>query len=150
MKPSDSPVLLEQLINGASHTVATLTAAEAIRFMLAFYREVRAESCALDDDGDQLLFQWGVYDWHGQESFHYDITRQFIEPGTEDDDGMSQLSLTVHYPANDNLRALDEGHHWCAAPADVETFEALIHAHPATHAVAALKPLSVSLQWELI
>ncbi len=150
MLSSESQSRLEQIISVAGRSVATLTAAEAIRFMLDFYCEVRAEDCALDDDGDQLLFQWGVYDWEGSESFHYDITRQFIAPGTEDDDGMSQLSLTVHFTASDTLRALDEGHEWCPSPARIGEFESFIKQHPATHAVATLQPLRATLTWELI
>ena len=43
--------------------IERLAAAEALELMAAFYRDVRAEDCDLDADGDMLLFQWGVYDW---------------------------------------------------------------------------------------
>ena len=50
----------------AAHRAARinqLSAADAIELMAAFYREVRADDCTLDADGDMLLFQWGLADW---------------------------------------------------------------------------------------
>jgi hypothetical protein len=36
-----------------------LSASNAIILMADFYRQVRAEDCELEADGDMLLFQWG-------------------------------------------------------------------------------------------
>ena len=42
----------------------------AIELMTAFSREVRADDCNMDADGDMLLFQWGLSDCGGQSVLH--------------------------------------------------------------------------------
>jgi hypothetical protein len=149
MQPADSQNRLEHLITSGGRTLATLTAAEAIRFMLAFYRDVRADNCPLDEEGDMLLFQFGAYNWGEGETYNYDITRQFIVSGSEGDDGMSQLCLTVHFTVTDTLRAI-KGNRWCSSPAQADEFEQFIRSNPATQAVAILRPLKVTLDWSPI
>lgn len=144
MKPHEAQTRFKKLIIDSGKLLPAFSAADAISFMLTFYREVRAVDCPLDEDGDSLLFQWGAYGEDG--SFSYDITRQFILAGSESDDGMSQLSLTVYFPLTDALRAL-KGNRWCWSPAEVDEFEKFIHTHPATHAVLSIKPIKVTLNW---
>ena len=114
--------------------------------MLAFYRQVRATNCPLDADGDMILFQWGVSDSGEGEIYRYNITRQFIAPGNEDDDGMSQLSLTVHYAATDALRAL-KGNQWCTSPEQADKLAQFINGHEVSAAVSSLTPLRTTLVW---
>ena len=149
MQPSESQSRLEKLIADSGSSLSALTAAEAIRFMFAFYREVRAANCPLKENGDMLLFQWGGYDFGEGETYRYDITRQFIQSGSEGDDGMSQLSLTVHFTVTDKLRLL-KGNRWCLSPAEADEFEQFIRTHEATLAVATLKPLKGTLDWSPI
>ena len=146
MRSSDSKSRLEQLVADSGSTVAALSAADAVRFMLTFYRDVRADDSPLEGDGDMILFQWGAYNRGEGESYTYDISRQFIVSGSDDDDGMSQLSLTVHFPVTDALRAL-KGNKWCCSPAQVDEFEHFIRTHAATRAVSSLIPLQVTLEW---
>ncbi len=149
MQPSDSKARFEKFITDSGSLLAALTAAEATRLMLAFYRSVRAANCPLDESGDMLLFQWGAYDFGEGDTFRYDITRQFILSGSEGDEGMSQLSLTVHYAVTEPLRAL-KGNRWCSSPAQAAEFEEFIRSHEATFAAATLKPLRVTLDWSPI
>ncbi len=149
MQPSESQARLEQIIADSGSTLSALSAAEAIRFMLTFYRDLRADDCPLEEDGDMLLFQWGAYNWSKGGSYEYDITRQFTVSDSEGDDGMSQLSLTVHFAVTDALRAL-KGDRWCSSPAEVNEFEQFIRSNAATEAVATLKPVKVTLDWSPI
>ena len=146
MDPADSATRLRQQITAAGRTVETLTTEEAVGFMLDFYRQVRADDCLLDEEGDMLLFQFGVHDWGEGETFEFDITRQFTAPGTEDEDGMSQLSLTLHFPVTDALRAFNDNE-WCASPDEADDFERLIRDHAVTKAVTSLKPSEITLDW---
>ena len=82
-------------------------------------------------------------------AYEYDITRQFMLDGSEGDDGMSQLSLTVHFAPTDVLRPIKVDR-WCMSPAEVVEFEDFIRSHAATHAVATLEPLKVTLDWSPI
>jgi hypothetical protein len=146
MSPSESRSRFEQFVADAGSSVATLSAQNAARLMLAFYRQMRADNCPLDADGDMILFQWGTYDFGEGETYRYNLTRQFIMPGDEDDDGMSQLSLTVHYAVTEALRAL-KGSQWCPAPEQADEFAQLISRHEATAGVSSLKPLRTTLAW---
>ena len=40
----------------------------------------------MEHDGDMLLFQWGVNERDGRNQFVFDITRQFIAEGGEDEE----------------------------------------------------------------
>ncbi len=150
MHPSDSLSEFEARLRAAALTGAGLNAPEAARQMLAFYQEVRAENCMEEEDGDMLLYQWGTPEWEEETGFQFNLTRQFIEPGTEDEDGISQLSLTLHYPSSDALADLGADNHWCESPEKLGEFESFIHESPAYGAVSALQPLKVTLMWDLV
>ncbi len=112
--------------------------------MLAFFTEVAAEGVDLENDGDMLLFQWGIYDWGSGEHFSLDITRQFSVPCGEDHE-ISQLSLTFKYPPEISLRALGEGNRWCYEQGEAESFASFVQGTPAYKAVAERKDGSVDL-----
>lgn len=99
----------------------SVTPAEALELAVAFYREVRAEDCDVDADGDMLLFQWGTYDWGSGPSFEFDVTRQFILTAGEAED-IWQLHLTLRFEPVDSLRALGTGHRWCGSPSELGDF----------------------------
>jgi hypothetical protein len=102
--------------------------------MFSFYRDVRADGCRLESDGDMLLFQWGTYDWGKGEQFELDITRQLI-PGPGEDEDIWQLHLTFRFASEEILRAQGAGDRWCHSPAELEGFAALVRATPAYAAV---------------
>jgi len=85
-------------------TIAALTPANSITQILEFYKQIRADNCSINEDGDMLLYQWGTYNWGEGAYFQWDITRQFIETGFEGDDGMSQLSLCFYFTLLKSLR----------------------------------------------
>jgi hypothetical protein len=54
---------------------------DMVSAMIIFYRDLRAEDCRFESDGDMLLFQFGTYDWGNGPRFEFDVTRQLIAEG---------------------------------------------------------------------
>lgn len=147
MKPHDAKEAFEKYLAELGTPVSALTPAEAVRLMLGFYRTVRAEGAKLDLDQDMLLCQWGLYEREAGKSFQFDIIRQFIESGTEDEDGMTQLSLTFCYKPTPALEALGSGQQWCRTPAELPAFKNTIFNSAPYEAVASLTPEAVRLDY---
>jgi hypothetical protein len=116
--------------------------------MLRFYAQARAEGCVLDEAGDMLLFQRGVYDLGAGPMFEIDLTRQVILPDEDDDDAIWQLHLTFRYAPSTDLAVIGEGNLWCHSPSDLPTFEDSIRASPALAAVADHPPNEVVVCFE--
>src|SRR4051794_25507874 len=98
MKPTESEGELRKRIG---RTPEQLTPREAFKAMCDFYANQRADGANPDEDGDMLLYQWGVYSFSKPETFRAGITRQFIVEG---EDEPYQLHLTYHYKPTDALR----------------------------------------------
>ena len=81
MKPAESEGVLRKRMGKPAEQ---LTPREAIAAMCEFYAHQRAEGAELDQDGDMLLYQWGVYGWNEPEMFQVDITRQFMVTGEDE------------------------------------------------------------------
>ncbi len=151
MKPKDSKQELTKFVKRSGAKLPALTPAEGIQLMLDFYQKVRAKGCPFDADGDMLLYQWGVYDdFDGGQSLHFDITRQFIQPGRDGDDAMSQLSLTFFFRPAAKYRALKDGNKWCSSPEELEKFRRFIQRTPAYRTVAQLKASDAKIQYSRI
>ena len=163
MHSQDALARFQEFAAGRGVMIEQLATAEAIDLMTAFYREVRADDCELEADGDMLLFQWGVYNqWAGEgdvfdikrqgELFEYDITRQLIPvpegPDEESDSFIGQLSLTLKFLPTAALRSIQAGNQWCPLPAELEDFLAFVRGCEATAAVSGLNPVAVSLTFE--
>jgi len=99
------------------------------------------------DGGDQLLFQWGIFDWGHGPSFEFDITRQFITAGGRSDAAISQLRVTAHYQPTSVLAAIKQGNAWCKSKLEVEPFERLILGSASFEAVQAVTPQKVAVVW---
>lgn len=147
MNPEDSLLIFQDRVTRAGLSLEKLIPAETLAQMMAFYREVRAERCHLDEEGDMLHFEWGSFDWGQGETFHVEFTRQFILPGNEDEDGMSQLFVRLHYPATVGLRALGEGSQWCESPDVAAAFEESVLASPAYRAVVTQPSDAITMEW---
>lgn len=130
---------------GRGLALDALSASTAVAAMIGFYRDVRADDVDLTEDGDMLLFQWGIYSWtDAPETFQYDITRQLIAAGGDDDDDFGQLSLVVHFEPTPPMLDLRSGHEWCRRPDDLPGFEQFIATAEAT-ICAAGPPARVEL-----
>lgn len=115
--------------------------------ILAFYRDVRVANVDLESNGDMLLFQWGTYDWGEGPMFEFDVTRQVIGSGAEDDD-IWQLHLTYRFAPSKILRAVGKGDRWCSRPSESAAFQRFIESHAATAAVGSSEKGQVRLAWE--
>ena len=144
MKPRSAKKRFLQIIQGSRHELSALLPAEGIRLMLEFYANERADGCAIDQDGDMLLYQWGTYDWGEGEFFEFNITRQFMDAAGEDDD-IRQLSLTFKFEPTEALRKLADGNRWCATPDEVDEFRTFIEASDAYMTLANEKASNVNL-----
>jgi len=96
MTPSTSVNAFEEFIEGRGGALPDLTVRTGVAEMLAFYETVLPVGCA-SQNGDMLLFQWGIYDWGDGKHFEINMTRQFIESAAEDDDAISQLQLVFRF-----------------------------------------------------
>lgn len=100
-----------------------------------------ATACATCSD-DMLLYQWGSYDWGAGKHFELNITRQFVEAELEDDDAISQLSLTYKYKPSTEFEALGASNCWEDDPPEFRQF---ILGSTSFMAVADAKPDQVDL-----
>lgn len=148
MKTEEAENAFRSYLASKGLQVETLDATSAVDAMLGFYAERRV-SDVVEDDGDMLLFQWGVYTSprSGDRRFTYDITRQFIkeDAGDDDDDAIWQLSLTLSYPATEAAAAIPDGNQWCQSPQELETFRRTIADHPSTSVAKASAPVKREL-----
>jgi hypothetical protein len=136
----------ERFLAARGTATRSLDASSAVDAMIDFYVTVRAGDVDLADSGDTLLFQYGTYDWSGEESFEYDITRQFIiTEVTDDDEAFLQLSLTLHYEPAEEARLLESGNEWCEGRDGVSAFRDAIRTNPATAYALHSTPTRIEL-----
>lgn len=114
--------------------------------VIGFYTDVVINGLA-PDGGDQLLFQWGIFDWGSGPSFEFDITRQFIAAEGKIDATISQLRVTAHYQPTSTLAAIKQGNAWCKSKLEAESFERFIRGSPSFAAVQAVTPQKVAVVW---
>ena len=127
--------------------VEKLTPAQGVDAMLDFYRYERP-SVDLGEGGDMLLYQWGTYDWGEGEAFELNITRQFISPETEEEEGdecIWQLGLTFKFTPE---RIKGASNQWCTSPEKLEDFRKSIYDSEPLKILGNEKPNSVSLEYE--
>lgn len=108
MKPSESVQAFQDFAAAKGIDLNVSTPREGIELMLEFRAAV---ACAVCSD-DMLLYQWGSYDWGAGKHFELNITRQFIEAELEDDDAISQLSVTYKYKPSPELERLGASNCW--------------------------------------
>lgn len=117
MKPVESPVAFKSFIASQGISISSCTPRQGVEQMFAFYQSKKPAGCD-GPDGDMLLFQWGTFDWGNGRHFELNITRQFIEESLQDDDAISQLSLTFRFNPTLELEDLSEGSRWCTGPSE--------------------------------
>lgn len=83
-----------------------------VRLMTDFYREVRVDGAALDQDDDMLLFEW----LRQGDTLSVYLVRQ-VRANVQDAI-IRQLSVRYTLPAPDDLP--DSGSRWCSTPADLD------------------------------
>ncbi|HEX6812521.1 MAG TPA: hypothetical protein VF384_12925 [Planctomycetota bacterium] len=147
MDPRDLETPFREFVAALGLDLETTSPSEGVPAMLQFFCEQRADGCE-EPGTDQLLFQWGAYDWGPGTHFEIDITRQVILPDEEDDDAIWQLHLTYRFIPTDDLIALGWGNRWCESAQGCDAFASVIRGTPAFRAVASRVPLSVDVFYE--
>jgi len=147
MKPSESQ---DELKKRLGPSIDAITPRRALDAMSAFYAEQRADDVAIDQDGDMLLYQWGVYSFTKPESFRLGITRQFIVTDEDEpyQDEPYQLHLTLHFDPTPALRQLERGSEWCRTPEELADFRRIVESSAPFKALADTKPSRVDLRFE--
>lgn len=118
MKPNESVKAFQDFASVKGIDLSASTPREGIDAMLEFRTAVACAACS----DDMLLYQWGSYDWGTGKYFELNITRQFIEAELEDDDAISQLSLTYKYNPSVELERLGAGNFWEDGPSEFRQF----------------------------
>lgn len=147
MKPSEAKRTLLAMIAERGHALEEVDAATAVDLFARFYSDQRAEDVA-DDDGDMLLYEWGVFDFGDGPTFRFGLTRQFVLIDEIDDDAITQLQLVLHYDASRDASALGSGNHWCHGLEELGSFLENIEASTAAAFVADRTPIRVDVLYE--
>lgn len=108
IKPKAALREFEKRVTKAGLHIQQLTLDDGIRLMFEFYREVRADKCPLDGDGDMLLFEWGTWSFLDPRRYQIALTRQFMRLSGEDED-ISQLRLLFRFDPSTESEALAKG-----------------------------------------
>jgi hypothetical protein len=144
VKPSQSAEALRRYLGSDPRRTPLY---DLVAAALSFYVETPAEGLASDEDSDALLFQYGCYDWGEGERFEFDLTRQFVDADKTAAGAISQLRLTVYYPADEDLRALGRHNAWCGGREKLTAFREKVFASEA-FALAAIRPrATVEIEW---
>lgn len=146
MKPNNAKEAFESFVSRAGTTIAALTPDQALRMMCDFYQQRKADGCQ-ETDGDTLVYQWTTDDSDHGRTFQFEIARQFIESGDEDEDGMSEISLTSYFQPSPELEALGTGEQRCSSRERVTGFQDDVTSSAAFRAVGKLKPQHVALEY---
>ncbi len=136
------------MIAEANLVLTQLSIEQGTTLMIDFYHHQRASECAIDSDGDMLLFQWGEYDWGQGRFFEFDLTRQLITGDGEDDD-IWQLSLNFKFSPNETLTNIVSGNKWCndPSPSSLEPFEKYIRNSAAYKIASTFQPERIELSY---
>src|SRR4051812_28631568 len=126
-------------------TLSALRATDAVRLVVDFYRDKRAQHARVTDEGDGLLWQWGPD--ADATRFTIGLTRQLIR---EEAEPITQLTLCLAYRWTPSRRTLGRGHAWCWSPAAVDEFEKEIRSSPAYRAVATAVPVEVLVRSDVL
>jgi hypothetical protein len=149
MKVAESEASFRKALRRQARRVADLDADSGVSAMVNFYLSSRVDDVVdISDGGDMLVFQWGTYDWGNGPSFEYDLTRQFIVDGYDDDDALWQLSLTLRFKSDSRNEAIGRGDRWCREPSQIDVFKEFIQTADATVYARTNVPERVELTLE--
>ncbi len=153
MTPSDSSEALVDFARQRGTNLKSATLSQGIDAMIHFFRDIRPEARIVEGAGDMLLFQWGVYRFSERPSFQLNLTRQFIElveEEGEDEEVMSQLGLTFHFPITAAMEAFGKQNRWCESLAGVDDLIAFITKSAPYIALKDARPERVEAEWSLV
>src|SRR5438128_1563161 len=124
MKPRAAKTRFLKRLEVAGLSLDALTPAAGVEAMFAYFAEERADGCPSDEDGDMLLFQWGVHEWGEGPAFEISIVRQFIV-ATEEDVEPRQLDLRFQFEPVAGTY-VGNGNRWCESPDRLSEFRRFV------------------------
>jgi hypothetical protein len=144
MKVRTAKAAFLKRLAAAGTAVPELTLAAGVAAMLDFYAGERADGCD-PDDGDMLLFEWGVNDWGDGPAFEVGITRQFIDAGGDGEP--RQLALVFRYDPGLAPKGLKDGNTWCESPDELAAYRKAVGQSKAMRAVGDQTPAGAELRF---
>ncbi len=150
MLPKQSEEAFRRFLGNSRLGTATLDLASGFEQAVSFYENVTADGIQSEPDADMLLYQWGTYDWLGAgETFQINLTRQFVASFADEDETMSQLLLTFHYPTTDATITLNSGERWLGnGRRGLAEWSEYVRAGVVFKEFAVVVPDNVELRWE--
>jgi len=100
---------------------------------IAYYTEVQFDEIAGEENGDLVLFQYGIFDWGDGRYFELDFTRQLTQTFPNDvDHQMYQQHVTFYYdPAHfEEIKTLNL---WSLDIVDMNEFKIPLNPHAASY-----------------
>jgi len=152
-EPREALEAFRALLAGRGWDEAALSVRDGFDAMLDFYRDMRADGCALENDADMLLFQWGTYSTFPRaggivaEAFDLNLTRQLILDERGEDDDIWQLALNFEFEPKDQLRALGRGDKWCHSLQELPPFRDYVLASAPYTVCAQLRIQRTTLEY---
>ena len=143
MRMADTDREFASFVESRGVNLQQLDPIAAVALVTEWYGIQRVQD--VTEDGDELLFQWGTYDWGDGPSFEFDLTRQFILEDEQGDDAIWQLHLTLHFPPDERLGDRTE---WWSDPESVETFRDQVLADPLLAQIGQRRPERVEVLLE--
>lgn len=125
------------LLDDRGEMLASLTLAQGVAAMLAFYETVRVDGRPLDEDGDMVLYEW----MRRGDALHVSLVRQAMRDDV--DAVIWQLDLCFEFEtAPDDL---PDASRWCPTPDAIETFGAFVR-ESAAYRFGMGRPARVTLK----
>ena len=149
MQPQDAESEFRALLLARGTRLDDLRPNAGLDAMFAFYRDIRGEGLTFERDEDMLLFQWGTYEQNDAPAFVFNVTRQLMFDGHEDE-RIWQLQLSFYFDPNEALVALGSGNRWCPSLDDLPEFASFASSHPATAAVSRLRDRGKTLNYSSV
>jgi hypothetical protein len=145
MKSNEVKAAFEEVIEALSPDINRLLPEDGIRGLVKFYQMERIDGCDMENDGDMLLFQWGIYNFTGKNEFQINITRQLL---LLEEDEPYQLSLTFYYDVNDDNSTIKAGNFWCNNVKDISGFLRMIDKNSTYQVLKDKKAAKVEMTYD--
>ena len=152
LQPEKSADAFSVVLRNAGFSATELTLRDGLAQVLLFYKNVKFDALPTTADGDMLLFQYGTYNWQGTgATFQADFTRQFIHHSTTQDNEMSQLSLTFHYPVVATTGIFGAANEWLKrGDAGLTAWKQFVQGTEVYQQLELAKPIRVDLAWSMV
>lgn len=114
----------------------------ALDLICKLYSEHPAKGYDRDEDGDMLLFQYGVFDWGQGKNFEIDFTRQFYKP-----ENIVQLRCTLYFEP-EQAKKLSAWNLWSSRHPNLDSWRNEIVRSAGFQAATSLKPERFRIELE--